>query len=101
MACGEFHQRRATDPSVQAIKADIDSITEPRRRGDKDIIKPEFIQDVDMRVSTYCDTSVVTGVGEPEREIPAACMVKWRFDLRTSSFGATGVGNSFYATARL
>ena len=49
------------DGSVVERKDDI-ALFDRIRRGDKDTIKPEFIQDVDMKVSTYCDTAVVTGV---------------------------------------
>ena len=49
------------DGSVVERKDDI-AMFDRIRRGDKDTIKPEFIQDVDMKVSTYCDTAVVTGV---------------------------------------
>jgi ketosteroid isomerase-like protein len=49
------------DGSVVERKDDI-AMFDRIRRGDKDTIKPEFIQDVDIKVSTYCDTAVVTGV---------------------------------------
>jgi|tagenome__1003787_1003787.scaffolds.fasta_scaffold20725300_2 ketosteroid isomerase-like protein len=32
------------------------------RRGDPNTITPQYIHDVDMGVSVYCDTAVVTGV---------------------------------------
>ena len=49
------------DGSVVERKDDI-AMFDRIRRGDRDTIKPEFIQDVDIKVSTYCDTAVVTGV---------------------------------------
>jgi ketosteroid isomerase-like protein len=49
------------DGSVVERKDDI-AMFDRTRRGDRDTIKPEFIQDVDMKVSTYWDTAVVTGV---------------------------------------
>ena len=52
---------QVADGSVVERKDDI-ALFDRVRRGDKDTIKPEVIQEVDMKVSTYCDTAVVTGV---------------------------------------
>ncbi|HYR82584.1 MAG TPA: nuclear transport factor 2 family protein [Terriglobia bacterium] len=49
------------DGSVVERKDDI-AMFDRIRRGDQDTIKPESIRDVDMKVSSYCDTAVVTGV---------------------------------------
>ena len=47
--------------SVVERKDDI-AMFDRVRRGDPDTIKPSYIKDVDMQISTYCDTAVVTGV---------------------------------------
>ena len=49
------------DGSVVERKDDI-AMFDRIRRGDQDTIKPSYIKDVDMKISTYCDTAVVTGV---------------------------------------
>jgi ketosteroid isomerase-like protein len=49
------------DGSVVERKDDI-AMFDRIRRGDPDTIKPSYIKDVDMKVSAYCDTGVVTGV---------------------------------------
>ena len=49
------------DGSVVARKDDI-AMFDRIHHGDQDTIKPSYIKDVDMKVSAYCDTGVVTGV---------------------------------------
>ena len=48
------------DGSVVERKDDI-AMFDRVRRGDPNTIKPEYIRDVDMKVSDYGDTAVVTG----------------------------------------
>ena len=43
-------------------RADDIAMFERVRRGDPSTIKPQSIDDVDMQVTVYCDTAVVTGV---------------------------------------
>jgi ketosteroid isomerase-like protein len=57
------------DGSVVERKDDI-AMFDRIRRGDPDTIKPEYIKDVDMKVSAYCDTGVVTGVENLKGKYP-------------------------------
>ena len=54
-------QLQVMDGSVVARKDDIATF-DRIRHGDPDTIKPSYIKDVDIKVSAYCDTGVVTGV---------------------------------------
>jgi ketosteroid isomerase-like protein len=57
------------DGSVVERKDDI-AMFERIRRGDPNTIKPEYIHDVDMRVSPYGDAVVVTGVENLKGRFP-------------------------------
>jgi ketosteroid isomerase-like protein len=57
------------DGSVVERKDDI-AMFDRIRRGDPHTIKPEYINDVDMKVSAYCDTGVVTGVENLKGKYP-------------------------------
>lgn len=58
---GEELRLNVADGTVVQRKDDIELFNRVGK-GDLEIIKPEYIRDVDMTVKTYGDTAVVTGV---------------------------------------
>ena len=58
---GQELQLNVMDGGVVPRKVDI-SLFDREGKNDNEVIKPEYIKDVDMRVASYGDTAFVTGV---------------------------------------
>ena len=78
---GEELRLNQADGSVVQRKDDIELFNRVGK-SDQDVIKPEYIRDVDMKVSTYGSTAVVTGV-ENLKGRTRAGPAKWRCALPT------------------
>lgn len=58
---GEDLRLQVMDGSVVQRKDDIDMF-DRIAKGDPDVIRPSYIRDVDVKVASYGDTAVVTGI---------------------------------------